>query len=281
MIHAEDSASGQELPFDPKSLFLHLERSARSSAEGVGEAAQQLYYDAMEAGTEDEEFELLSEALELDPKNVDAMLAMKRHLPPMLPDAEIEFMQKIVAIAEAGLGRKIFEEMGGHFWGFMETRPYMRARASLADALHAAGRGAEAVSEWEGMLTLNPNDNQGMRYRLLSACLQLGRMDEVRELLGRYPECEFSTVFAWAKVLERFVSGDLNEALEAVAVAQKQNAFAKAYLLGHRRIPKNLPDSYAMGSKEEAACFAQDLQAAWSVYPAARKWLEGLKPKKR
>ena len=36
-----------------------------------------------------------------------------------------------------------------------------------------------------------------------------------------------------------------------------------------------------MGSKEEAACFAQDLQAAWSVYPAARKWLEGLKPKKR
>lgn len=252
-----------------------------SAAEGVEEAAQQLYYDAMEAGTADEEFELLAAALELDPRNVDALLAMTRHLPPMPPDEEVESMRKLVAVAEERLGKKNFEEMAGKFWGFIETRPYMRARASLADALHSAGRGAEAATEWEGMLELNPNDNQGIRYRLLATYLQLGRMDDARGLFERYQESDYNTVFAWGGVLERFVVGDLKAAEKAVEVAQKQNAFAKAYVLGHRRIPKHLPASYAMGSKEEAACFAQDLQAAWSRYPAARNWLEALKPGKR
>ena len=81
-------------------------------------------------------------------------------------------------------------------------------------------------------------------------------------------------------MLERFLSGKPEEALEALAVALKQNAFTKAYLLGHRKLPKNPPDSYAPGSKEEAACFAGDLQLAWNAHPTAKKWLANMSPKK-
>ncbi|MEY3897130.1 MAG: hypothetical protein RLZZ214_2651, partial [Verrucomicrobiota bacterium] len=47
----------------------------------------------------------------------------------------------------------------------------------------------------------------------------------------------------------------------------------------HRKQPKNPPDSYALGSKEEAACFAADLQSAWNAHPAAKKWLATVTPK--
>jgi len=281
MIHPEDSTEGKDPPFDPRSLFLHLERTAQPFSRHAQSKAQDLFYDAMEAETDDEEFELLAAALELDPQNVDALLAMLEHLPALPPNEEIETMRKLVTIAEERLGKKVFKEMAGAFWGYVETRPYMRARACLANALHSAGKGVEAVEEWEEMLKLNPNDNQGVRYRLLATHLQLGRMDDARSLLNRYDEAEFNTIFAWANVLERFASGELEGAAEAAKAAIKQNPSSKAYLLGHRRIPKSTPPSYSPGSKEEAVCFAEDLQASWSAYPAARKWLESLKPKNR
>lgn len=54
----------------------------------------------------------------------------------------------------------------GHFWGLLETRPYLRTRLGLAHALWTAGRRAEAVQHLQDMLRLNPNDNQGVRYTL-------------------------------------------------------------------------------------------------------------------
>jgi tetratricopeptide (TPR) repeat protein len=154
----------------------------------------------------------------------------------------------------------------------------MRARAALADALHRAGRVESASAEVDAMLELNPGDNQGLRYRQIACHLALGKLDEARVLFTRYSdEFDFNTVFAWAKVLERFLSGELAMAAKAVAAAQKQNPASQAYVLGHRKAPKNTPGHYSPGSKEEAMCFAADLQFAWNAHPAAKKWLAGMK----
>jgi tetratricopeptide (TPR) repeat protein len=281
MIRPQDSENGGQPPIDPKSLFLHMERSLRKVPPGDIGKSQECYYDAMEARTEIEELRLLSRALELDPGNTDAWLMMMNHLPPQSADEEIDALYKIVAAAEERLGKQAFKDFAGHFWGFHETRPYMRARAALADALHRAGKIESSAAEWEGMLELNPGDNQGLRYRLLACHLALGKLDDARRLFARYPdEFDFNTVFAWAKVLERFLAGKPDEALKALAAAQKQNPYSKAYLLGHRKLPKNPPDSYSSGSKEEAACFATDLQTAWNAHPSAKKWLEAVTGKK-
>lgn len=134
----------------------------------------------------------------------------------------------------------------------------------------------------EARSEIEAGDNQGLRYRLLAFYLELGRMDDTRALFARYPdEFDFNTVFAWAKVLERFLAGKPKEALQALAAAQKQNPTSQAYVLGRRKVPKNPPDSYASGSKEEAMCFAADLQTAWNAHPAAKKWLAALSPKKK
>lgn len=282
MIRPEDSTSGGKPSYDTKSLFLQLERSLKKIPPGAVGEAQECFYNAMEARTEEETLMLLSQALELDPGNTDAWLVIVSHTPAMSADQEIAILRKIVAVGEERLGKKAFMEFAGHFWGFHETRPYMRARAALADALHRAGRIESSAAEVEAMLALNPGDNQGLRYRLLAFYLALRRMDDASRLLDRYAdEVDHNTVLAWSKVLERFLSGKLDDASKAVAVAQKQNGFSKAFVLGHRKIPKNLPDSYSPGSKEEAACFAGDLQLAWNAHPEAKKWLAAMSQNKR
>lgn len=281
MIRPHDSDHGGQAPFDPKALLLRMERSSREIPPGdIGES-QECYYDAMEARSEIEAYRLLSRALELDPGNTDAWLLMLSYETPQSADEEIGTLRKLVAGAEERLGKHAFREFAGHFWVFHETRPYMRARAALADALHRAGRIESASAEWETMLELNPNDNQGLRYRLLACHLALGKLSDVRGLFAHYPdEFDFNTVFAWAKVLERFLAGKTAKAAQAVAAAQKQNPASQAYVLGHRKIPKNPPDSYSPGSKEEAMCFAVDLQSAWNAHPSAKRWLASLNPKK-
>ena len=192
----------------------------------------------------------------------------------------IEFLQKLVELAKTRLGPKAFKELAGAFWGFHETRPYMRARQQLAEHLRVVGRLEESIAEYEGMLELNPGDNQGVRYSLLPCLLILRRLEAARKLFEKYPEeAEFNALFAWGRVLERFLSDDLSGAETALAAARKQNPQMQAYVKGHRQPPKTLPEAYAPGSKEEAICFADLLRGAWEKYPAALKWLEAQKVK--
>ena len=55
----------------------------------------------------------------------------------------------------------------------------------------------------------------------------------------------------------------------------KQNPHVEVYLNGHRKLPRNLPASYSVGSKEEALCYAGPLLMAWTRHPEAQAWLAG------
>ena len=272
----KDKPEKKSKPPTPQSLLRSIERHLHETS-GVDEdtafEAQQLFYDAMEAETDEEERKLITKALELDPTNVDALLTYARNC-SFTDEEYIEVVRKIVSVGEKNLGPQAFKEDAGHFWGLLETRPYMRAREELAEALRYAGRLGEAAAEWEAMLKLNPNDNQGVRYHLLPCCLALGRLETARKLMDKYEgDCEYNTVFAWGKVLERFLSWDLPAAEKALQVARKQNPYTQGFIKGHRQLPKYMPDSYAMGSKEEAVCYAEVLGMAWSKHPAALQWL--------
>jgi tetratricopeptide (TPR) repeat protein len=283
MIRLHDEPSGKNpAKNNPRALLQSIERHLSKTSRITGkkaDEAQQLVYDAWEAPTDAEEQALIYRALEIDPTNVDALLQAAVYA-GVDGEEEIELLRKVVAIGEKNLGPKAFKEFAGAFWGFVETRPYMRARERLAEVLRVAGRLNEAAAEYQAMLELNPNDNQGVRYSLLPCLLMLNRLADARKLFEKYPgEFEFNAVFAWGRVLERFLAGDLSGAEAALAVARKQNPHMQVYVKGHRQPPRFLPEAYAPGSKEEAVCFAEVLQAAWAKYPAAFKWLETQKVK--
>ena len=252
-----------------------MERLLGGAAKGKNQReqdAQQLVYDAWESDA-DAACELLTKATQLDPTNVDAWLGLLQ-MSTLPPEEQIDILRELVAKGKKNLG-KDFNEFKGHFWGVHETRPYMRARGMLAHLLVETGRWAEAIAEYEAMLELNPNDNQGVRYELMTADLVMDRLEAARRLFQTYDERKYSANWAWAYVLERFLSGATDEARKALAVARKQNPHAQAYFLGHRKLPKTMPGSYGMGTQEEAMIAWEILQPAWERHPAAGAWLAG------
>jgi tetratricopeptide (TPR) repeat protein len=255
--------------FVMESLMRGLGRDMANQKRDDKERAQELIYEAMEARTGTQMFRLVNSALELDPDNVDGrlMLADFRELEG---EAYIAELQDIIAGGAKSLGKKAFKEWVPHFWGFIETRPYMRARQRLAEVYRLAGRLEEAVVEYGEMLALNENDNQGVRYEMLPCLMALGRLEEAGKLMQQFEgDCTYSVVFAWCRVLERYLVGDVAGAKAALAVAQEHNPHMASYLKGHRKLPKNLPSSYALGSREEAACYAEVLMLAWKGHPEA------------
>ena len=267
-------------PVDAESVLRQMERMTGGAAKGKSEQeqeAQQLVYDSWEAADIDEACDLLAEATRLDPNNTDAWLGLLQY--STLPDEErVGMLRQLVTRGEMALGAD-FEEFKGHFWGFHETRPYMRVRGSLAILLAKLGRFEEAMAEYEAMLILNPGDNQGVRYGLMGCYLAADRLEGARRLFKEYDERKFSASWAWAYVLERFLSGEEKAAEKALKAARKQNPHAQAYFLGHRQPPRNMPGSYAMGSREEAIIAWEMLKPAWEKHPAAGEWLRSVSGK--
>jgi tetratricopeptide (TPR) repeat protein len=233
--------------------------------------AQEMAFDAMEAESEAHARKLAKRALAKDPDCVDAIVVLAG-IESDSPKKMIEAMQKAVAAGERSLGTAFFEKNIGYFWGLIETRPYMRALEQLAGLLRGAGLNVDAVSCYEKMLALNPNDNQGVRDPLLGLYLWMDNLEGARKLLKDYEE-DSSANFAWGRVLERFLSEDQVSAVTALQIARKENQFVEIYLSWQKAIPKELPDMYSPGSKEEAILCVNNMLMAWVKHKEAGFWL--------
>jgi tetratricopeptide (TPR) repeat protein len=249
--------------------------SAPGGMQGRRDKAQDLAYEAMEADDAETAGTLALQAIRLDPECTDA-LHLLAELDHCTTDQFVARLRKTVDAGARRLGRGFFEENKGYFWGLLETRPYMRARASLAQALAESGRMEEAIGHYQEMLELNPNDNQGLRDLLLGLYLERGDLDGARRLFKQY-ENGYSAVFAWARVLERLLAGDETGADKALKEARNCNNFVAGYLTGRKKLPAESPDYYSPGKDSEAVVCMQCIGAAWKRHPDAVAWLKRAK----
>jgi len=233
--------------------------------------AQDLAYEAMESRDPEKAAALAVKAVALDPHCVDALTILAQ-VASADRNELIENIRVTVQAGERDLGREFFQENRGHFWGLLETRPYMRARAYLAELLLAEGRSGDATREYEELLGLNPNDNQGLRYPLLGCYLAAGNLAGVRRLFQEY-EDEGSAMFTWARVLERYLAHDATGAAAALKDAREANAHVEKYLTGRKPMPAKLPGYYGMGDESEAVICADAIGVAWRQNPQAVDWL--------
>lgn len=235
------------------------------------EQAQELAYEAMEARSDKQARKLAQQALALDPECVDALLLLAE-MNANTPEELMAALEKAVAAGERSLGPQFFAENKGCFWGIVETRPYMRARFDLGHLLMSAGCLEEAIRHFEGLLELNPNDNQGVRDFLLGCYLSVKHLAGAQRLLQDYKN-DASAVFAWGQTLERFLSGDSPGATRALREARRRNRFVEQYLTMRRPLPKERPETYCLGSDEEAVFCLEALSGAWADNPLAATWL--------
>ncbi|MBW2018015.1 MAG: tetratricopeptide repeat protein [Deltaproteobacteria bacterium] len=234
--------------------------------------AQDIIYAAWEAPTRQRAVALARKALEVSPDCADAYNLLAEETAESLEEA-LDLYRKGVEAGERALGKKTFKEDVGHFWGLLETRPYMRARAGLAQCLWEAGQREEAVEHYWDMLRLNPNDNQGIRYLLMPCLIELGRDEDAEKLFKQYKE-DGMAVWVYSRALLDFRKhGDSPAADRSLKEALEENPLVPHYLLGRKKIPRVLPDYYGFGDENEAVLYARGNRAAWKATPGALEWL--------
>ncbi len=233
--------------------------------------AQELMYRAFESDNPAKRITLAHDALAISENCADAYVLLAEEEADTVSRA-LELYQQGVSAGERALGDQ-FEEYVGHFWGVMETRPYMRARLGLANMLNRMNRRDEALVHYREMLRLNPNDNQGVRDIILDLLLQLQQDDEAHELLKQYKD-DWTAVWLYTRALLLFrIDGASARSNKALADALEENPFAPAYLTGHKRVPNRLPEMIGWGEESEAIAYAADHLNHWRVTPGAVEWL--------
>ena len=246
----------------------NLEDRSRPDAD-----AQDIMYDAWDADTRKQRVALARKALAVSPRCADAYVLLAQETARTVDEA-LDLYRKGVEAGKLALGDAAFEQDAGHFWGILETRPYMRARQGLAQALRAKGRRDEAVEHYWDMLRLNPNDNQGIRYLLLDGLLELGRDSDAARLLRQY-KGDGTAAWAFSEALLSFRRhGDGAASRAALHRAVKVNAHVPGYLCGRKKLRRHLPDFIGMGDEDEAVAYVHDAKAAWAAAPGATAWLD-------
>ena len=245
----------------------------RSAVEG----AQELMYDAWEA-TGPRRVQLARRALEVSADCADAYVMLAEETAGSVAEALALYAQGVAA-GERALGEAAFTDGVGHFWGIVETRPYMRARLGLAQCLWAQGQYSEAIAHYQELLRLNPGDNQGVRYVLLPCLLQVGEHAGAGTLLDQYPD-DAMAAWSYARALLTFQEqGDTPAARQQLAEAMASNPHVPAYLLGSKSPPAQPPAYYGMGDEAEAVVCATEHAGAWRKTPGALAWLAASGPR--
>jgi tetratricopeptide (TPR) repeat protein len=239
------------------------------------EQAQALVAQAYEITAPNRRRALAQQALALSPDCADAY-DLLADLEPV-PFRKLELLEQAVAAGRRALGETRFKELEGHFWGFVETRPFMRAYGGVAELSWALGDRARAIAIYTDMLRLNPGDNQGVRY-MLATCLLEERTPEaqtaLQDLLGRFPDdAAANWAYSRALLLFQMKDGATEEANRALGEAMKANRHVPPLLLGEEAMPRELPQFVGFGDVNEAVEYVAFARAAWKHTSRALFWL--------
>lgn len=237
--------------------------------------AQELMYEAWEERSGAKRIAKAKQALKISPDCADAYVLLAQEAAKSKPEM-LKYYEQGVAAGERALGEKFFKENAGHFWGLIETRPYMRAREGLANTLWSMDRADEAVPHFQEMLRLNPGDNQGVRYSLLNLLIATNQSAAAEKLIKQFKE-DGMAEWLYGKALLAFrKEGDSANSKKLLRAAIKQNQHVPAFLSGKQRLPPHPPEFIGFGDENEAISYVANHLQNWRNTPGAIDWLKSM-----
>lgn len=157
------------------------------------EKAYDLYEQAMESYNPSEIRKLLKQALRLYPNFTDAKIELT-----FLIEDEFKRLKEFEKLEK--LEKEYLENEGyftedniSHFYGILETRPYIRLVYSIASLYQEMGSYRKAIELYENIIELNKNDNMGARYSLMGLYAMLEEPEKMFAIIKRYPEDSIPT----------------------------------------------------------------------------------------
>jgi tetratricopeptide (TPR) repeat protein len=272
MQEAIAQLQGQDFEsIDEINQFLNQNLNApKKGPQGVKDRAHDLVYDAFEAVGQ-KRYQLAEQALKLDPNCIDAynILAEKEKY---IEDA-IKLYEKAMLIGEKELGKAFFMKNKGHFWGLIETRPYMRAKFQYAMSQYELGKIGMALKHIEELLVLNPNDNQGVRYFLFIIYVEQGNWKAAHGLLQQYEEGTAQNAYNML-LLELLEKGFTTKAGKLLKAAKTLNKHVIPYLIEKKRLPDQQPEYYGWGDENEAIVYASEHLHLWREIEGFQDWMK-------
>ncbi|MEC5273044.1 tetratricopeptide repeat protein [Caldifermentibacillus hisashii] len=274
LLRLENETSNRDFEtMDDIQTFLNQQVNQQSVKKPLSnkEKAQDLIFDAYDS-TGKKRIELAKKALKLYPNIPDAYnILAELELNPL---KEEQLLLKAIEVGEKELGKDFIKENKGYFWGIVSTRPYMRAKFNYADFLHENERFEEAIRQYEDLLELNPNDNQGARYELFIVYVESGLFKKAEALLKKYNETTTANGAYNLVLIELLQNGVTNKAKQLLKKAKQQNPYVLDYLLGKKDIPMYLPSHYQLGSESEAIIYADNHWTLWAGNPKLLDFLK-------
>ncbi|ULT56430.1 SEC-C domain-containing protein [Neobacillus drentensis] len=235
------------------------------------ERARNLIYDALQTDGK-QRYKFAEEALNLNPNCVDAYVILAEKTKSL--EEAILLYEKGIQAGEQDLGKDFFKENKGYFWGLVETRPYMRAKLHYAEALSLLGKIDQAARQYEQLLELNPMDNQGVRYSLFVAYMDMGDLAKAHAILEQFEE-PTAQFFYNRLLLELSEHGFSAKAGMLLKGAKKENKYVIPYLTGKKRLPAYPPDYFGFGDENEAIVYADMHLHLWRKIDGLGEWLKG------
>ncbi|MEH7414370.1 SEC-C metal-binding domain-containing protein [Neobacillus drentensis] len=269
---AKKSESSSTVKTLPNAADQHVKKTnVRKVSRRDEERARNLIYDAFQTEGK-QRYKLAEEALKLNPNCVDAYVILAEKTKSL--EEAILLYEKGIQAGERDLGKDFFKENKGYFWGLLETRPFMRAKLHYAEALSVLGKAAEAARHYEELLELNPMDNQGVRYSLFVAYMDMGEFKKAHGILEEYEETTAQNLYN-RLLLELCEHGFTANAEMLLKGAKKENKFVIPYLTGKKRLPAYPPDFYGFGDENEAIVYADMHLHLWRKVDGLVEWLKG------
>jgi tetratricopeptide (TPR) repeat protein len=271
LIKEKDFASIEEVQDYLDNMLKQGEPIPDVEPETPLERAQDLIYQAYQETSPKRRADMARRAVEISPDCADAYNILAET--ERSPEKALALYEQGMAAGERAIGTEGFHEMEGNFWSATETRPYMRASQNVAELAWMLGQRRRAIEIFEHMLRLNPNDNQGVRYRLISYYLEEGDDKAAIKLLKKYKD-DAAATWAYSQALVIFrLKGPGPDADKAFNIAFKANPHVPAYLLGKKHMPLQLPDHIGLGDTSEAVDYVASGRHAWNQTPGALDWL--------
>lgn len=151
--------------------------------------------------------------------------------------------------------------------------PFLRTLLALARTMEECGKSKDAVPVYEKALSVAPDDPLEIRHHLARCLLNLRRLQELKQLLDRYPA--HGALAAWIHVLELHKSDKQTGLERALQEARQANPHVEDFLTSRRLIPKHRDtgEEGAPGSVEEALRILERIGEAWFSDRTALYWL--------
>ena len=190
------------------------------------------------------------------------------HLAELRPAAAGVLHERALEVAGLALGPNFEKRYKGAFWADHDTRPYMRALYGVADAAIEQGDRIAAETHWVRMLKLCPNDNLGVRYRLVNELLKRGAQEEARRLCRRYPD-DSGVDLAYAAALLAFYADAGCDAAKQAFVA---NRHVPELLESTMSVRSSAAAFETLGSLSQAVRYVEEMGNVWREAQAI-EWL--------